>query len=139
VWVGGDARRPAFSVCTDGLRIDWGGGATASVFHSTWLRHNCAEYRQEHRCPHCGILIRTRPLDPPRQRSVQCSGQRIVPVMEISDKAAVVRVDSAEREATLLVEWSDGHRSLFPIAWLRAHAYDDRALELTARRRRCAS
>lgn len=109
---GEDAQKLAFNVCVDGLRIDWGDGATPSIFHSTWLRHNCAKYRQEH------------------------SGQRVVPITEISDKATVVRVESDEPEATLLVEWSDGHRSPYPITWLRAHAYDDRALELTTRSRR---
>ena len=129
---GQDARKLAFNVCVDGLRIDWGDGATPSIFHSTWLRHNCAKYRQEHRY-FCVSAFSARTL----MQARACSGQRVVPITEISDKATVVRVESDEPEATLLVEWSDGHRSPYPITWLRAHAYDDRTLELTTRSRRC--
>ncbi|MDH3390060.1 MAG: TauD/TfdA family dioxygenase, partial [Gammaproteobacteria bacterium] len=57
-------------------------------------------------------------------------GYRNLRLTEIEFDCAAKTIDS--NAAELLIRWQDEHRSSFPAAWLRAHAYDDDLRRLRA-------
>jgi len=79
-----------------------------SAFHPIWLRDNC-------RCESCG--------DP-------AVGYRNLRLTDIEFDCAPKTIDT--NGAELLIRWHDDHRSSYPAAWLRAHAYDDNSRQLRA-------
>lgn len=82
----------------DWLRVPLGPGHGHADFHYRWLRHNCD--RERH--PRTG------------ERTL-CSSE--LPD-DLSPRTAALTGDALE------IEWApDGHRSAYPLAWLRAHAY----------------
>lgn len=92
-----DALRDAVELHGDWLRVPLGGGHTAD-FHYRWLRHNCDRERHPHT----------------RERT-RCSS-------ELPDDVRP-RVASLAGDALFVVWEPDGHESLYPLAWLDAHAY----------------
>src|SRR5687767_4104557 len=86
---------PGLELHPDWLRVPLGPGH--ADFHHRWLRHNCDSERH----PRTG------------ERTL-CSSE--LPD-DLSPRTAVIRDDVLE------IEWADGHRSRYPLAWLRAHAY----------------
>jgi gamma-butyrobetaine dioxygenase len=93
-----DVRVDVDSGGTVELRAD---GAPARRLIPFWLRENCP-------CPECAH---------------PGGGQRIVDITELPDdvRPAAVAVD----DGALAVEWSDGHRSRYPLAGLLALDVDD--------------
>jgi gamma-butyrobetaine dioxygenase len=79
------------------VRITWPDGMS-DAFHHLWLRDNCP-------CAEC--------RDP-------AAGERLFDTvsMPVDLRPRAVRLEDA-----LVVDWHDGHRSRFPAAWLRRHAY----------------
>ena len=81
------------------LVIDWADGHH-SVFHYVWLRDNC-------RCAQCR----------------HSNGQRLLDTAAIPAGIAPTRLSQTPNQ-TIEIEWTtDGHRSLYDPAWLRAHCY----------------
>ena len=80
--------------------VDFADGTTTR-FHHQWLRASCY-------CTTCGD-----PADGIRFTTVISFDSRITP--------ATVGADDGD----LVVEWPDGHRSVFGPDWLSHHAYDD--------------
>jgi gamma-butyrobetaine dioxygenase len=82
----------------DWLRVPLGPGHGHADFHYRWLRHNCD--RERH---------------PATGERTLCSSE--LPG-DLSPRTAVLTADALE------IEWApDGHRSRYPLGWLRAHAY----------------
>lgn len=82
------------------LSIGWADGAR-SDFHAIWLRDNC-------RCEACGAPE---------------TGRRKSRLTEIPLDVAIASTQMEEN--TVVLAWSDGHRSRFSAHWLHAHAYDE--------------
>ncbi|MBL9101911.1 MAG: TauD/TfdA family dioxygenase [Myxococcales bacterium] len=91
-----NAASDGLEVHADWLRVALGGGEHAD-FHHRWLRHNCD--RERH--PRTGERTR-------------CSSE--LPD-DLSPRTARLTADALE------ITWPDGHASVYPLAWLRAHAY----------------
>lgn len=74
---------------------------TTMRFHHVWLRDNCG----------CGTCRVTQ------------SGERALFTADIGDDIAPVSATFDETDRSLLLEWNDGHASVFDLGWLRAHDY----------------
>ncbi len=82
------------------VALEWSDGRRTR-HHRFWLRDNCA-------CAQCFLALT-------REQ-----------VFEVVDAPADLAVAEASADGEgLKVSWSDGHRSLYPPGWLRAHASDD--------------
>ena len=84
------------------LVVTWEDGRV-SAFHHLWLRDNCA-------CVQCGDRSAT-------------SGERFLSLVDLPAEVtpAAVHIDDGH---ALRITWAgDRHRSAYPSAWLRAHAY----------------
>jgi gamma-butyrobetaine dioxygenase len=96
---------PALSTARNAERwveVGWGDGRSAR-FHHVWLRDNCA-------CPECVHEVTK------EQMFELVSSPAENPAADVAVSA----------EGDLDVVWStDGHRSSYDTAWLRAHAYDE--------------
>jgi len=82
------------------VEVRWSDGKR-SEFHPIWLRDNC-------RCEDCG--------DP-------AIGYRKLRLTDLDLDCRPQRIETADTEIQL--RWNDGHHSVYPASWLRAHAYDD--------------
>lgn len=82
------------------IEVCWSDGKR-SAFHPIWLRDNC-------RCQDCG--------DP-------SIGYRKLRLTDLELDCRPQSIETGDSEMQL--RWSDGHHSIYPATWLRAHAYDD--------------
>ena len=95
---------------TESVEITWHRPGTHSNGHSSyhyvWLRDNC-------QCPHC--------YHPETH-------QRLSDVLQINPHLRPKWVELSDRDGdssvALSVEWSDGHKSVYPVTWLERHSYD---------------
>lgn len=85
------------------LRVVLDGGAAHADFHWFWLRHHCEC------CRH-----------PTTGERTLCASR-----VPLDIRARAVAIAQHDRRAALVIDWDEpgGHRSVFPVAWLREHAY----------------
>jgi trimethyllysine dioxygenase len=103
---------------TDSVEIKWKRKDDSlpgfwSKFHHIWLRDNCHCSDCYHPQTHQRLLDTLTINADLRPRSVQ--------LYENSG--------SIDHDDSLAVEWEDGHRSNYPLAWLKAHSYESQGEE----------
>ncbi|KCV71308.1 hypothetical protein H696_02254 [Fonticula alba] len=102
---------PAITTEPTAVSVRFADGSTSS-FHHIWLRDHCL-------CPAClhpETLQRTVDTFSLAPEQLQAASIRLVP-------------PTGDAPAQMEITWagSDAHVSLFPLAWLQTHAYDQRA------------
>ena len=96
---------------TDSVEIKWKrrddtASSYWSKFHHIWLRDNCQCVRCYHPETHQRLLDTLMVSTDVRPRSVELSESR------------------GSGSHTVMIEWEDGHRSSYPLAWLKTHSYE---------------
>lgn len=102
---------------TDSVEINWKRKDDSvpnfwDKFHHMWLRDNCQCSECYHPETHQRLLDTLKISADLRPRSVQ-----------LYENSGSIDSDG------LAVEWEDGHRSNYPLAWLKAHSYDSQGEE----------